>query len=60
MEFALQKIADTEHIVAEPGEIDEAISKAKDEAERNHLEGNRYLLANIIRQQKTLDFLKKL
>jgi len=60
MEFALQKIADTENISVEQQEIDEAISKAKDDEERTHLESNRYLLANIIRQQKTLDFLKQL
>ena len=59
-EFALQKISETEKITVEEKEIDEAIQKAKDEAERKHLEGNRYMLASILRQQKTLDFLKNL
>jgi FKBP-type peptidyl-prolyl cis-trans isomerase (trigger factor) len=59
-EFALQKIADTEKIAVEEKEIEEAISKAKDDNERKNLEANRYLLANIIRQQKTLDFLRQL
>lgn len=59
-EFALQKISETEKITVEKKEIDEAIQKAKDEAERKHLEGNRYMLASILRQQKTLDFLKNL
>lgn len=60
LEFALQKIAETESITVEQKEIDEAIQKAKDENERKHLEANRYLLASILRQQKTLDFLKGL
>jgi FKBP-type peptidyl-prolyl cis-trans isomerase (trigger factor) len=60
LEFALQKIAGEEKISVEEKEIEEAIQKAKDENERKHLESNRYLLANVLRQQKTLDFLKNL
>lgn len=60
LEFTLQKIAETEKITVEEKEIQEAIQKAKDEQEKKHLEANRYLLASIIRQQKTLDFLKNL
>ena len=60
IEFALQKISEEEKITVEEKEIDEAIGKAKDDAERKNLESNRYLLANILRQQKTLDFLKNL
>lgn len=60
LEFALQKIAETEKITVEQKEIDEAIHKAKDENERKSLESNRYLLAAILRQQKTLDFLLNL
>lgn len=60
LEFALQQIADTEKIVVDQKEIEEAIAKAKDPAEKTHLESNKYLLANIIRQQKTLDFLQNL
>lgn len=59
-EFALQKIAEDEKITVEQKEIEEAISKAKDEAERRNLEANVYLLATILRQQKTLDYLKNL
>ncbi|MFH1833204.1 MAG: trigger factor [Candidatus Levyibacteriota bacterium] len=59
-EFALQKIADIEKITVSEEEINEAIHKAKDENERKNLEKNRYLLAGILRQQKTLDFLKNL
>lgn len=60
LEFALQHIADSEKIIVEEKEIDEAIQKAKDAQERAHLEKNRYLLASILRQQKTLDFLQNL
>lgn len=60
LEFVLQKIAQDEHIKVEEKEIEEAIQKAKDPNERKNLENNRYLLANILRQQKTLDFLKNL
>ncbi len=59
-EFALQKIADEEHITVEQKEVDEAINKAKDASEKQNLEANKYLLASILRQQKTLDFLKHL
>lgn len=60
LEFALQKIAETENVSVDPKEIDEAIEKAKDPAEKQNLEANRYLLAGILRQQKTLDFLMNL
>jgi len=60
LEFALQQISDSEKITVEEKEIDEAILKAKDDKERANLQGNRYLLSNIIRQQKTLDFLQNL
>lgn len=59
-EFAIQKIADEEKIIVEPKEIEEAMLQAKDPKERENLERNRYLLANVLRQQKTLDFLKSL
>lgn len=60
LEFALQKISKDEKITVEEKEIEEAIQRAKDPNERKNMENNRYLLANIIRQQKTLDFLKSL
>lgn len=59
-EFALQKIAEEEKITVEAKEIEEAIQKAKDEKEKQALSSNKYLLASILRQQKTLDFLKNL
>jgi len=60
LEFALQKIAQTEKITVEEKEIDEAINQAKTDAEKQNLMSNRYLLASILRQQKTLDFLRNL
>lgn len=60
LEFTLQKIAEAEKITIDEKEIEEAIQKAKNDEERKNLETNRYLLASILRQQKTLDFLKNL
>jgi len=60
LEFALHKIAEKENISVEPKEIEEAIQKAKTDDERKNLESNRYMLAAILRQQKTLDFLLNL
>ncbi len=60
LEFALLKIAEEEKIVVEEKEINEAILAGKSDEERKNLETNRYLLASILRQQKTLDFLKNL
>lgn len=60
LEFILQKIAQEEQITIEETEIAEAIQKAKDPKERENLEKNKYLLASILRQQKTLDFLRQL
>lgn len=60
LEFILQKIADDEKITVEQKEVEEAIQKATNPQERENLSRNPYLLASILRQQKTLDFLKNL
>lgn len=60
LEFALQKIADSENIKVTDEEIDKTIKEAKTEDERKNLEANKYLLATVIRQRKTLDFLRSL
>jgi FKBP-type peptidyl-prolyl cis-trans isomerase (trigger factor) len=60
LEFALLKVAEEEKVTVEEKEIDEAIKASKSDEERKNLEANRYLLASILRQQKTLDFLKNL
>lgn len=59
-EFILSQIANEENITVEEKEIEEAITTAKTDVERQNLSQNRYLLASIIRQQKTLDFIKNL
>lgn len=59
LEFVLQKIAESEKITVEDSEIQKTIENAKPE-EKQSLSANRYLLASILRQQKTLDFLKAL
>lgn len=59
-EFALQKVADEAKINVEQKELEEALEKAQSPEERANLEKNIYLLASILRQQKTLDFLKNL
>lgn len=60
IEFALQKIAEEEKLAITPQEIQEALAQAKDEKERQSLQANQAVLASILRQQKTLDFLKSL
>ena len=60
LEFVLQKIAELEKITVDDTEIEEAIQKAKDPAEKQNLSANKYLLAGILRQQKTLDLLMNL
>jgi len=59
-EFVLQKISEEEKITVEKNEIEEALAKAQSPEERKNLETNMYLLASILRQQKTLDFLRSL
>jgi len=59
LEFVLQRIAQEEKITVDEPEIQKTIDGAKPE-EKTSLQANRYLLASIIRQQKTLDFLKSL
>lgn len=60
LELILQKVAESEKITVDDAEISSTIAKAKTPEEKKGLEANRYLLASIIRQQKTLDFLKSL
>ncbi|OGH02522.1 MAG: hypothetical protein A2798_02690 [Candidatus Levybacteria bacterium RIFCSPHIGHO2_01_FULL_37_17] len=60
IEFTLQQIASEQNIKVEESEIEEAIKAAKTDEERKNLTNNKYLVASIIRQQKTLDFLRNL
>lgn len=57
LEFILGEVADKENLVIENKEIEELIQKTKDEEQRKNLESQRYLLASLLRRQKTLDFL---
>lgn len=60
LEFVMSKIAEEEKIMVEPQEVEEALLQAKTPEERTQVQSNMYLLASILRQQKTLDFLKNL
>ena len=60
LEFVLRKIADSEKITVEQGDIENALKEIKDEKQKAQIMANPYLVASIIRQQKTLDFLTKL
>jgi len=60
LELALNKIADQEKITVSQEEIEKMIKKAPSEKERKQLESQRYVLASILRRQKTLEFLQSL
>lgn len=60
LQFLLSAISEAEKIEVEPLEIEKAISSAKNEEERKTLESQKYFLATVLRQQKTLDFLANL
>lgn len=60
LEFMLRKIADEEKITVEKEDIEKAIGGITDEKQRQEIASNPYLVAAIIRQQKTLDFLSLL
>ncbi len=60
LEFALEKIADTEGILISDDDIDTVIKTAKTDEEKQALEGQRYYIASVLRRQKTLDFLASL
>lgn len=60
LEFVLRKIADEEKITVEQKDIEQALAAIKDEKERSQIAQNPYLVATILRQQKTLDYLSKI
>ncbi len=60
LEFALEKIADTEGIIISDDDIDTVIKTAKTDEEKQALEQQRYYIASVLRRQKTLDFLASL
>ncbi len=60
LEFFLRKVADDEKITVEPQDIETALATVQDPKQRDEIAQNPYFLANIIRQQKTLDYLSNL
>ena len=60
LEFLLRKIADDEKITVEKEDVENAVNSIKDEKQKAEIVQNPYMLAAIIRQQKTLDFLTTL
>lgn len=60
LEFILDKIASDENITVTPEEIEDVIKKTEDKKSQESLRQNSYFLATMIRQQKTLDFVKNL
>lgn len=60
IEFILRKIADAEKITVEEQDVSQALKEITDEAQRAQIMQNPYMVASIIRQQKTLDFLSNL
>lgn len=60
LEFFLRKVADEEKISVEKEDVEKAMATIEDEKQRKDLLQNPYLVAGIIRQQKTLDFLTKI
>ena len=59
LELVLAKIADEEKITVSDEEINQFIAKTP-QSDQKALEQQRYLIAAMLRQQKTLNFLKNL
>ena len=57
LEFALEKIADTEGVLISDDDIETVIKTAKTDEEKKALESQKYYIASVLRRQKTLDFL---
>ncbi len=57
LEFALEKIADTEGILVSDDDIDTVIKTAKTDQEKDALTAQRYYIASVLRRQRTLDYL---
>lgn len=60
LEFFLRKVADEEKITVEKEDIEKAMGTIEDPKEREEIMKNPYLVASIIRQQKTVTFLSSL
>jgi FKBP-type peptidyl-prolyl cis-trans isomerase (trigger factor) len=60
LEFLLRKIADEEKITVGKEDIEKALASIENPTEREEIMKNPYLVASIIRQQKTVTFLSTL
>lgn len=60
LEFFLRKVADAEKITVEKEDIEKALATIENPTEREEIMKNPYLVASIIRQQKTVSFLSEL
>ena len=60
LEFFLRKVADAEKITVEKEDIQKALASIENPKEREEIMKNPYLVASIIRQQKTVSFLSEL
>jgi len=57
IELILNKIADEEKIAVDQTEIENLIQQIKDEKEKEAMTSQKYLVAQMLRRQKTIDFL---
>ncbi len=57
LEFTLEIIADREKITVEDQDLTKILETAKTDAEKKQFEEQKYYIVNMVRRQKTLDFL---
>ncbi len=60
LEFFLRKVADEQNLTVTAGEITASIAKIENVTQKEEVKKNPYLVASIIRQQKTIDFLTQI
>lgn len=60
LEFTLEIVADKEHITVGDADLAHILATAKTDAEKKQFEDQKYYLVNMVRRQKTLDFLASL
>lgn len=60
LEFALAEIANKENITVDNQDIENIINKTEKPEEKERLSKERYYLAHLLRQQKTLEYLSNL
>lgn len=60
LEFTLEVVADTEKITVADADLEKILATAKTDAEKKQFEDQKYYLVNMVRRQKTLDFLAAL